>query len=117
MNYSNSKGNAASDRSEELTAATALAGLAINNDRDDDTAAASHHKDEETAVSFVIPQRFTKSGRQRAVPFPLKVCTKKHGTVAVGEERVFYAPYPANSYRTFSAFGIRVCRIRRFYCW
>ena len=74
MNYSNSKANAASDRSEELTAATALAGLAIKNDRDDDTAAASHHKDEETAASFVIPQRFTKSGRQRAVPFPLKVC-------------------------------------------
>ena len=25
--------------------------------------------------SFHIPLRFTKSGRKRAVPFPLKVCT------------------------------------------
>jgi hypothetical protein len=30
---------------------------------------------EETNEAFSIPQKFTKSGRKRAVPFPIKVCT------------------------------------------
>jgi len=30
-------------------------------------------KEEDNDAVFVIPQRFTKSGRQKAVPFPVKV--------------------------------------------
>lgn len=50
---------------EEATeaAATALTALSISSKADDDDA----------EESFEIPQRFTKSGRKRAVPFPLKV--------------------------------------------
>ena len=59
---------------EELTAAAALAELvegatAANQDcMDEDVASQCDDGD-----AFVFPQRFTKSGRQRAVPFPLKV--------------------------------------------
>lgn len=54
-------------RDEEATeaAATALTALSIS----------SKHEEEEDDESFEIPQRFTKSGRKRAVPFPLKVST------------------------------------------
>ncbi len=50
---------------EEATeaAATALTALSISSKTDDGDA----------EESFEIPQRFTKSGRKRAVPFPLKV--------------------------------------------
>ncbi len=50
------------DVNPELTAASALAGLA--------------KEEREEAMSdneFLIPQRFTKSGRKRAVPFTIKV--------------------------------------------
>jgi hypothetical protein len=34
-------------------------------------------------VSFEIPERFTKSGRKKAVPFPVKVRNKKEGRWAL----------------------------------
>lgn len=60
---------------EELTAAAALAELvegatAANQQDCMDEDVASQCDDGD---AFVFPQRFTKSGRQRAVPFPLKV--------------------------------------------
>jgi hypothetical protein len=74
--------------SKELTAAEALTSLVsgkvfekdmdsklfADEDCDDET----EHEEEETTNSkgFLIPQRFTKSGRKRAVPFPLKVSRK-----------------------------------------
>ena len=50
---------------EEATeeAASALTALSIS----------SNGEEEYADESFEIPHRFTKSGRQRAVPFPLKV--------------------------------------------
>ena len=75
INHFAKKGNAASDTTTtssvaELTAAAALAGLGAPNGD------ASSHSSEAVVVatSLVIPQRYTMSGRQRAVPFPLKVC-------------------------------------------
>lgn len=63
--------------SEELTAAAALAGLvsAVTPPLPafEGTEAAGKDNKKDDASSFVIPQRFTKSGRQRAVQFPLKV--------------------------------------------
>ena len=60
---------------EELTAAAALAELvegatAANQQDCMDEDVASQCDDGD---AFVFPQRFTKSGRQRAVPFTLKV--------------------------------------------
>lgn len=54
---------AAIDEEAAEAAATALTALSISPKAD-------RGDDEE---SFEIPQRFTKSGRKRAVPFPLKV--------------------------------------------
>lgn len=60
---------------EEATeaAATALTALSISSNVDG----------EDGDESFAIPERFTKSGRKRATPFPLKVrksvCEVDHG--------------------------------------
>ena len=39
-------------------------------------------EEDNDADDFVIPQRFTKSGRQKAVPFPVKVRTSLFGFCA-----------------------------------
>jgi hypothetical protein len=54
-------------RESEEAAATALTSLvsAAKRTNEDD--------DSEEHGEFEIPQRFTKSGRKRAVPFPMKV--------------------------------------------
>lgn len=72
----------------ELTAATALAGLgnvhdfsprgkAITHELPHDTAenepCLSEDKDQSKDKELIIPQRYTKSGRQRSIPFALKV--------------------------------------------
>jgi hypothetical protein len=59
------------DVDEEATeaAASALTALSIQPKKEEDT--------EESA--FEIPERFTKSGRKKAVPFPVKVRKKKGG--------------------------------------
>ena len=53
---------------KEMTAASALAGLVKSQNVDDSN-------DEE---DFEIPQRFTKSGRKKATPFPMKVSVLSH---------------------------------------
>lgn len=59
----------------ELTAAAALTSLvgktdtAEDDENDEEEAEAGEEEDKE----FEIPQRFTRSGRKRATPFPLKV--------------------------------------------
>jgi hypothetical protein len=101
-NYNNSNGNNSSERpvtdhmdteelrksTNELTAAAALTSLvvcsgnrgavqavALAATEADDEEETDHDDDEEgdDDKAFLIPQRFTKSGRKRAVPFPLKV--------------------------------------------
>ena len=77
------------ESSKEQTAVAALASLVgINSDVGQSFAASEaeddgteHDDEEETAAggnAFLIPQRFTKSGRHRAVPFPLKVSIRSH---------------------------------------
>jgi hypothetical protein len=58
-----------SQESEEAaaTALTSLGASAPKPDEDDD------EDEDEDGKAFSIPQRFTKSGRKRAVPFALKV--------------------------------------------
>jgi HSF-type DNA-binding len=57
-------------QASEFTAASALACLAIN--REDPVETRNDH-DDDGDEDFSIPQRFTKSGRKRAVPFTMKV--------------------------------------------
>ena len=57
------------EAAKELTAASALAGLA--KEQKDETSNANTEINEEE--DFHIPQRYTKSGRKRAVPFTIKV--------------------------------------------
>jgi hypothetical protein len=52
-------------KEQEDTAASALSTMAA--------AAEKIEQDEEDDADFEIPLRFTKSGRKRAIPFPLKV--------------------------------------------
>ena len=60
---------------EEATeaAATALTALYISSKNDE----------EDGVDAFEIPQRFTKSGRKRATPFPLKVSYMGCGPVMI----------------------------------
>jgi hypothetical protein len=64
----------------ELTAASALTSLVnVTGKGSDEEEETTEHEDDEATVEadkpFIIPQKFTKSGRKRAVPFPLKVRT------------------------------------------
>ena len=65
--------------SEEMDAAAALTSLVAPvpiqevTEQQQPTTGATVDKEETIDKDFVIPQRFTKSGRKRAVPFPLKV--------------------------------------------
>ena len=54
----------------EETAASVLTSLGAAAPRLDEE---GDEDDEEEQGDFEIPQRFTKSGRKRAIPFPLKV--------------------------------------------
>lgn len=64
------------DKGSEQEAAAALTSLVggspTHEDEDEDEEEHQEEGDGE-AKDFKIPQRFTKSGRKRAVPFPLKV--------------------------------------------
>lgn len=57
-------------QASEFTAASALACLAIDREEYGET---TNHHDDDGDEDFSIPQRFTKSGRKRAVPFTIKV--------------------------------------------
>lgn len=57
----------------ELTAVAALTGLAISPPVSEVASETKPKKEKK----FTIPQRFTKSGRKRAVPFTLKVSRQK----------------------------------------
>jgi len=67
--------------SNELVAAAALTSLfSLSRASPDDAKHAAQAEEEQSVTAsdeeeeeFVIPQRFTKSGRERAIPFPLKV--------------------------------------------
>lgn len=80
------------DVDEEATeaAASALTALSIQQKKEEDT--------EESA--FEIPERFTKSGRKKAVPFPVKVRKKKGGCALIGYA---FQKFPL-SHRGFSVF-------------
>jgi len=69
------------DTSSEMTAASALAAMADDSVRDNDNS--TNNKGED----FLIPQRFTKSGRKRAVPFSMKVGCFIEGAAAAEFDR------------------------------
>jgi hypothetical protein len=71
MSSINSSNRQEESQASEFTAASALACLAI--DREDNGETRNDH-DDDCDEDFSIPQRFTKSGRKRAVPFTIKVC-------------------------------------------
>lgn len=56
-----------------FTAASALAGLAKDEKEEE------RNSNENNGEEFHIPQRFTKSGRKRAVPFTMKVRSQEAG--------------------------------------
>lgn len=58
---------------EELTAASALACLARDREPERVGEEPEQNQEEDDDDSFIVPQRFTKSGRKRAVPFVIKV--------------------------------------------
>lgn len=66
----------------EMTAAAAILGLVTSSSTNPppvEEGESEHEEDEH----LVIPQRFTKSGRKRAVPFPLKVSVIGYGKTSV----------------------------------
>lgn len=60
----------------QLLAASALTSLKP------DSTTGQELKEQEEDSDFQIPLRFTKSGRQRATPFPMKVCILEHSNMA-----------------------------------
>ena len=90
------------ESSEELTAAAALTSIGgvsrvagqnfCLSEADEEV---TDHDEEEEAAStygteFSIPQRFTKSGRKRAVPFPFKVSLCRFASFAFGNAQILY---------------------------
>jgi hypothetical protein len=60
-----------------------LATSALNSRKPDSTTGPAIKEEEyEDDSDFQIPLRFTKSGRQRATPFPMKVCILEHSNMA-----------------------------------
>jgi len=82
--------------SEELTAAAALTSLvgASSKQQVMVSAAAPSCKDEPADEKDApnkkkepyVPQKLTKSGRQRAMPFPLKVCSSRENDYSVARQ-------------------------------